>query len=268
MKKTALISMMICSTIIFMAACVNVNVANGFNGKTVKGNGILAEKERGKMDFTAINSSGSIDVIIADVTDAPVKVSGDENLIDSIEVYVKDGVLNAHFKKGLGYSSKNGLKVTVPNNGQINKITASGSSDVYIEGCLVAKDMYLSGRGSSDIKGNVKAENCELNFKGSSDFKGNIETVTCKVNCSGSSDCIISGSADVCDISMSGSSDFKGFDFMVNKFDCSTSGSSDVQITCNEELSVRASGSSDVYYKGDAKIISQRLSGSSDLRRR
>jgi len=268
MKKTALISMMICSAVMLTTACGNVHVVNGITGKNLKGNGVLIEKERGKMDFRAINSSGSVDVIIADVADAPVKVSGDENLIDSIETYVKDGILNVHFKKGFNYSTERGLKVIVPNNGQINKITASGSSDVNIEGCVIAKDIYISGRGSSDVKGNIKAENCELNFKGSSDYKGNIETVTCKVDCSGSSDCIISGSADVCDISMSGSSDFKGFDFVVNRFSCSTSGSSDVQVTCNGELNVRASGSSDVYYKGDAKIISQHLSGSSDLKRR
>lgn len=268
MKKTALVSVMICSMIMYITACGNVHVSNGIIGKNIRGNGVLKEKERGRMDFNAINASGSVDVIIADVADAPIKVSGDENLIDSIETYVTDGVLNVHFRKGLNYSSQNGLKVIVPNNGKINKITASGSSDVHIEGCLVAKDIYISGRGSSDIKGNIQAENCELNFRGSSDFRGNVQTITCKVDCSGSSDCIISGSAEVCEASMSGSSDFKGFDFVVDKFTASASGSSDVQITCNGELSVRASGSSDVYYKGDAKIVSQHLSGSSDLKRR
>lgn len=265
MKKTALISIMICGMVMCIAACSNVHITNGTGHKTLKGNGVFVEKERGKMEFNAIDARGSVDVIIADVTDAPIKVSGDENLIDSIETYVKNGVLNIQFKSGFGYSSKTGLKVIVPNNGRINKITASGSSDVTAEGNIVSDNMYLSCRGSSDFKGNIRAEVCELNFSGSSDFKGNIEAATCKIRCTGSSDCIISGKADICDISMSGSSDFKGYDFIVQKLDCTTSGSSDVQITCNEELSVKASGSSDVHYKGSAKIISKHLSGSSDL---
>lgn len=268
MKQVTFISLLICSMALQMTACVNVNISNGIAGKNLKGNGIFKEKERGNMEFNAIDTRGSIDVIIADVADAPIKVSGDENLIDSIETYVKNGVLYVHFKSGFGYSSKAGLKVTVPNNGNIEQIKASGSSDVLIEGCVVADKITLSGSGSSDIKGNIRAESCELNFKGSSDFKGNVEAVRCDVNCSGSSDCIISGKADVCNASMSGSSDFKGFDFVVNNFNCKTSGSSDVQVTCNEKLSVSASGSSDVYYKGNAQVVSKNLSGSSDLHHR
>jgi hypothetical protein len=64
---------------------------------------------------------------------------------------------------------------------------------------------------------------------------------------------------------MSGSSDFKGYDFIAKKCKSSASGSSDIRITCTEELSVNASGSSDVYYRGNAKVTSKHLSGSSDL---
>ena len=265
MKKIALISIMICGIILNITACINVNGNNGLFGKTIKGNGIHKEQERGKMEFNGIDARGSIDVFIADIDDAQIKVSGDENLIDDIETYVKDGILNIHFKNGLGYTSKKGLKVTVPNNGRINSIRASGSSDVTTEAVIVADNMNISCKGSSDFRGSIKAERCELTFSGSSDFRGSVEASTCIVKCSGSSDCVINGKADICDISASGSSDFKGFDFIVKKLNCNTSGSSDIQITCNEELSVRASGSSDVYYKGTANVVSAHTSGSSDL---
>ena len=265
MKKTAFISILISIAILQMIACVNINTNGNIFGKQIKGNGVLKEQDRGKMDFNAIDVRGSVDVIIADIEDAPIKVSGDENLIDSIVVYVKDGVLNAHFKENFGYSSKIGLKVTVPNNGKIDKIKAAGSSDVIVEGYIVADNISISCKGSSDFIGNIKATECELDFSGSSDFKGNVEATICKIKCTGSSDCIITGKADICDVSMSGSSDLKGYNFIVNKLNCHTSGSSDVQITCNEELSVHASGSSDVYYKGSAKVIHKHTSGSSDV---
>jgi hypothetical protein len=248
-----------------MISCVNINISNNGGWKTLAGNGIRKEKERNVRDFDAIDVRGSIDVIIADGNDASVKVSGDENLIDSIETYVDNGTLNVHFKNGLGYASKIGLRVTVPNSGRIRTIKASGSSDVIIEGCLTAGNIFISGKGSSDVKGNIKAGDCELHFSGSSDYKGSVEAVNCKIKCSGSSDCIISGNADICDISMSGSSDFKGYDFVVKKFTCSASGSSDVQVTCTEELSATAAGSSDIYYRGPGKVIRSQLSGSSDL---
>lgn len=264
MKKITLISVMICSIVIYTTSCVHVNI-NSADGKNLIGNGILKEKERAKMDFTALDARGSIDVYISESSDRPVTVSGDENLIDSIETYVKEDVLYIHFKKGYNYTSKKGLKVIIPNNGKINRINLSGSSDVFIEGCLVADNMSITAKGSSDIKGNIKAGNIDMNCSGSSDFKGHVEAIKCNVKCTGSSDCIISGSADVCDISMTGSSDFKGYGFTAKKCNCSASGSSDIQITCTDELSVRAGGSSDVYYRGNAKIVHKHLSGSSDL---
>ncbi|HCC52475.1 MAG TPA: hypothetical protein DEQ30_10785 [Porphyromonadaceae bacterium] len=263
MKKTVLISIMICSIAFYMSSCINVNIGNG--GKNLVGNGILKEKERGQMDFNALETRGSIDVYISESSDIPITVSGDENLIDSIETYVKDDVLHVHFKKGYNYNSRKGLKVTIPNNGKINRINSSGSSDIYIEGCLTADNISITTRGSSDIKGNIKAGNVDMDCSGSSDFKGNVEAVKCTIKCTGSSDCTISGSADECTIAMTGSSDFKGYDFTVKKSDCSASGSSDIRITCTDELSVRASGSSDVYYRGNAKVANKHLSGASDL---
>ena len=268
MKKTTLTLVMICSIIFNLTACMNVSSSNGLFGKSIKGNGVHKEQERGKMDFSGIDVRGSVDVIIADIGDAAVKVSGDENLLEHIETYVKNGVLNIHFKDGYRYTSKKGIKVTVPDNGRLNSIKASGSSDVLTEGVIVPDNIIINCKGSSDFKGSIKAERCELIFSGSSDFKGSVEAETFIVKCSGSSDCVINGKADICEISMSGSSDFKGYDFIVNKLNCNTSGSSDIQITCNEELSVRASGSSDVYYKGDAKVLSAHTSGSSDLIRK
>ena len=268
MKKTALISILICSIILNLTACINVSADNGFFGKGIKGNGVRKELDRGKMEFTAIDTRGSVDVIISNKADAPIIVTGDENLVEYVETYVKDGVLNIHLnnKEIKSFSSRIGLKVTVPNNGLINNIKTSGSSDVTVEGTIVADNMNITCKGSSDFIGNIKAgkckiyctgssdfkgkveaENCEIDCSGSSDFKGSIETTTLSIRCTGSSDCNINGKADVCEMSMTGSSDFNGYDFIVNKLTCSASGSSNIKITCNEELDARAGGSSDIY---------------------
>jgi hypothetical protein len=234
----------------------------------LRGNGVFAEKERSVMEFNAVDTRGSIDVIVSDEENAPVIVSGDSNLIDDIETTVINGVLTIQFKHKAGYSTRLGLKVTVPNTGRINRISASGASNVTAQGSLYTDNMTISCSGSSDFKGSIHATTCEFNFKGSSNFKGSIEAESCKINCSGSSDCHINGKSNSCNIILSGSSNLKGYDFVVNKLDCNASGSSDIQITCNEELSVRASGSSHVYYRGNAQVISKHLSGSSSLEHR
>jgi hypothetical protein len=288
MKKVITLSLFACSLMFAFSNCINVTVGNGSSsfgiGKTIVGNGVIKEKEIGKLDYTGIESKGSIDVIISRSSDLPVKISGDENLIDYVEVSVINGVLTVQTKDIVNYSTKHGLKVIVPNNGKIKKISVSGSSDLIAESVLTGEELHVTCRGSSDFKGDINVKKCELNMSGSSDFKGNlkVESTSLKfngssdftgsieakyvdINCAGSSDCKITGSADDCKISMSGSSDFKGYDFTALKADCHASGSSDIKITCNGEISVRANGSSDIYYRGNAKVISKLLSGSSDL---
>lgn len=267
MKKTMFISVMICVIAFSASGCVNMNFSSS-KGKRIIGNGVLKEQLRGQMDFNALDAGGSINVYISESSDMPVTISGDENLIDYVETYVKEDVLYVHFKEGYNYSSKKGLKVTIPNNGKIKRIHSSGVSDVHITGCLAADNMSITTSGSSDVKGNVKAGNVEVSCSGNSDFKGKVEAVRLTVRCSGNSDCVISGSAEACDVSMSGSSDFKGYDFITKKCNASASGASDIRITCTEELSVKASGASDVYYRGNAKVVSKEVSGASNLRKK
>ncbi|MDR3266984.1 MAG: DUF2807 domain-containing protein [Tannerella sp.] len=267
MKQKIINVLLVYSFATMLTNCLNVSVsANGSSeGKTIVGNGIIKEKEIGKLDFTGIDSRGSIDVIISSSSNVPVKVSGDENLIDYVNVSVVKGILTLRNKEGVSYSTKHGLKVTVPNNGKIKNILISGSSDLLAESTLTGEEFFVTCKGSSDFKGDINTQKCELNMSGSSDFIGNIEAKHVDINCSGSSDCKITGFAGDCKISMTGSSDFKGYGFTALKADCRASGSSDIQITCNEEISVNASGSSDVYYRGNAKVINKSLSGSSDL---
>jgi hypothetical protein len=69
------------------------------------------------------------------------------------------------------------------------------------------------------------------------------------------------------DIDLSGASDVKAFDLAVQQCRIDLSGSSDVSITCNGEMTVSASGASDVKYKGSGVIREVRTSGSSSVRR-
>jgi Protein of unknown function (DUF2807). len=259
MKTSTILSIIISIAMMQMTSCINISK------NTIKGNGIYKEQDYGKMDFNAINVKGSFEVIIADAQDAPVKISGDENLIDTLQVYSENGVLNVHFKKNTNYTTKIGLKLTVPNTGKIKEINTSGSADVITESTLTADNLSIIGRGSSTFKGSIKADKCSFDYSGSANFSGTVEVETIEVDCAGSTEFNISGKADACKLSTAGSSSFKGFDLVVNKIDCNTKGSSDVQITCNEEIRVRTAGSTNFSYKGDAKIVEKHTAGSANI---
>jgi hypothetical protein len=199
--------------------------------------------------FNAIVVSSSIDLYLSQSSTAAVAVSAnDVKYRDLIITEVKNNTLYISYKsKGNDWGAKN-LRAYVAAT-TLNRIDASGACDVKVEGGIKSTDLEIEISGSSDFKGEVTAENLKLNGSGSSDF-------------------IISGSATNVRIDISGASDVKAFDLITDYCDASASGASDINITVNKELKVKASGASDVSYRGNGMIKEVSTSGASDVKKK
>jgi len=199
--------------------------------------------------FNGIEVSSSFDVYISQSQQAAVAVSaGNAAWVDQITTEVRNGILYVGFNnKGGDWNNKN-LKAYI-SVAALNKIRASGACDVYIEGELKAEDLELEISGSSDFRGKLRVNNLRLTASGSSDY-------------------YLDGVATNAKINVSGSSDVKAFELETDFCDVNASGASDVSITAQKELKVKASGSSDVNYKGNATIREISTNGSSDVKKR
>jgi hypothetical protein len=131
----------------------------------------------------------------------------------------------------------------------LKKLSASGASDVYVNGV-------------------IKSDELKIDLSGASDFKGAVDVNNLLIDQSGSSDSRISGRADRLNIEASGASDMKGYDLEVNYCDANASGASDIQITVNKEMTAKASGASDINYRGQGVIREVKASGSSSVSKR
>lgn len=199
--------------------------------------------------FTEISVSSSIDLYLSNDEKETVVVSAkDPTMRDKIITRINGNRLEIFFEyKGRINWTDMRLKAYVSFK-TLNKIRASGSSDVYVNGV-------------------VHGENLEIGLSGSSDFSGAVDVKALKLDQSGSSDTKISGRATEVDVDLSGASDVKGYELVAQNCRMHLSGSSDVSITCNGEISVSASGASDVRYKGSGTIRDIKTSGSSSVRR-
>jgi hypothetical protein len=199
--------------------------------------------------FRSIEVSGAFNVYISQNENAAVAVSAaDQSVVSRITAEVRNGTLFIGFNsRGIEWSNKI-LKayISVP---MLEKIRASGACDVFIEGELTSTDLELELSGSSDFRGKVVANNLRLLASGSSDF-------------------YLQGRATNLKTTLSGSSDIKAFELDTDYADIVSSGASDVSITAQKEIKVKASGSSDVNYKGKAVIREINASGSSEVRKR
>ncbi len=199
--------------------------------------------------FHGIEVSNAIDLYINQSNEEAVAVSATDNKYrDRIKTEVSNGILKIYLEKENGFSWTSGnhkLKAYVSFK-TLDKLSASGSSDVYVDGT-------------------ISSDNLSIHLSGSSDFKGSVKTNELSMDQSGSSDANISGHANNLTVHLSGASDIKGYELVVDNCTVHASGSSDLNITVNKELDAQASGSSDIYYKGAAVIKNMHSSGSSSI---
>jgi hypothetical protein len=198
-------------------------------------------------NFHGISVSSAFDVYLSQSNDEAVAVSAsDATTRGRIKVEVRDGILYVGLEKGKWNLSNKNLKAYISFK-QLDKLSVSGSCDVYVDGIIKADDLKVNLSGSSDIR------------------QAKLDVKKLDVNLSGSSDMKVSGIATNLTIDVSGSSQFKGESLVTDFCKANASGSSDINITVNKELSARTSGSSDVLVKGEGVIRDIKTSGSSRI---
>jgi hypothetical protein len=203
---------------------------------------------RNEKGFHAIKVSHAINLYLTQGDEEAVAVSAkDTKYRDRIHTEVKDGVLKIWYDNE-GWKWDNGNKklkayVSVKT---LDKLGASGASDVLVDGTITSDRLDIDLSGASDFKGSVKVN--ELNL-----------------DQSGASDITISGTAAKVTIEASGASDVKGYDLVTDNCNAHASGASDIKISVNKELSAHASGASSIYYKGTAVIRDLHSNGASSV---
>ncbi|MET0462771.1 MAG: head GIN domain-containing protein [Chitinophagaceae bacterium] len=200
-------------------------------------------------NFTVIRLSNAFDVFLSQSNEESVAVSAsDREYLEDIKVEVKNGVLEIYYKpkKGWGRGDRK-LKAYISFK-QLDKLDVSGACDV-------------------DIVGVWKADGAKIELSGASDLTGQVNITKLSFDLSGASDVKLTGTVGRLEIDASGASSFKCYDLAADYCTADVSGASDVRIQVNKEMSITASGASDVRYKGEGTIRDIRTSGASSVKR-
>lgn len=198
--------------------------------------------------FSAINVSSAIDLYISQSDEEALAVSAkDVESRSRIKAEVNNGVLKIWFD-GQNWNWNGGdkkLKAYVSLK-SITSLRASGASDIRVSGKLTLKTL-------------------KLNLEGASDFKGELALNDLDIHLSGASDASVKGTATNLSVNVHGASELKGYDLITETCNATASGASSVKIMVNRELTVKASGASDVYYTGTGVIKDVKSSGASNV---
>lgn len=203
-------------------------------------------KEFRVSDYTAVSVSSGIDVVLTDDVKGMVRVEFDAPNPVAPTISVSGETLMIYFKSSArGRRDVGSIKVYVPVSG-VNKLTASGGSDIVSDVVIAVPQLRINLSGSSDMTAKVKCGRVVAEVSGSADMK-------------------LTGVADLLELSASGSSDVYCQELIADRVVFAVSGSSDASVSANEEISGSASGGSSVYYSGDPKISNIRVSGGADV---
>ncbi len=281
MKKfTTLTSIFLLTTV--LSACAqsyshHFNSGNSWlGGKEVKASKNYVTKQIKISDFDQIAVSGSLDVTYTQQSGKPkVEIYTSDNIVDLLDIYVKNGKLNLGFKKNVKVSY-NKLEIRVTSE-DLNAVNVAGSGDFKFTNGLKTDQLKMNVAGSGDITASniqcsqgftanvagsgdieckqLKAADMDISVAGSGDLKIENALVT-SVNASvaGSGTVKISGSADKANYSVAGSGDLYANDFKVQNISASVAGSGDIKCHAVEHLKARVSGSGTIGYKGNPEL--------------
>ena len=246
-----------------------------FRSKTIKASKNYVTKDIRVDNFANLAVTGSPDVIYTQRSGKPeVKVYTSDNIVDQLDIYVKNNTLYVGFKKNIRVSYDK-LEVRVSSE-QLNGITISGSGDVKLPDGLKTDrlkiaiagsgdfdgedisctDFSLSIAGSGDIESKrIDCNNLQVSVAGSGDVKLNdVKAASSKISVAGSGTVVLKGSTQEAEYSVAGSGDLFASDFVAKRVSAKVAGSGDIKCHATDFLKVRTNGSGSVGYKGNPEL--------------
>lgn len=135
--------------VVALSGCSDGILCRGAGCREI-GNGIELAERRELGQFSAVQSSGSIDVDVAVGSPPSAAVRGDENIVPLVRTRVKNGTLVIDTERG--YSTRLGLtvKVTAP---RLDGVAVSGSGSICAQGVDAERPLDRRlGRGREALR--------------------------------------------------------------------------------------------------------------------
>ncbi len=189
-------------------------------------------------DFTGIKTSNSGNITITRGKQS-FEVTAAKNIIDNLDLEVKNNVLHIGFKKSVKRIKTLNFNISIPS---IHELVMTGSGNLHAKGFETQNELYLAMTGSGNMNVDNGANNLTAKLSGS----GNIN---------------VSGEANQGSFVVTGSGNIRAKSLVMSGADAKVTGSGGIAIACNEQLNanITGSGSIDVYGKPNIK---SRVTGS------
>jgi hypothetical protein len=216
-----------------------------FMGKRIHGNGVMKTVEKPVSAFKNVEANGDIKLIVTQGDLKPVKLEGDENILQYIEVIQDGDRITIQTKEGYNLSPSGDLNVYVTSP-TYKSIEVSGSSDIIGQNKITSNDeLSLEASGAGEIKMELDAPK-----------------VTAGISGSGSID--LKGQTKDFSVDLTGAAHANCYELLTENTTVTISGAGSAQVYASVKLNAEVSGAGNVHYKGNASV-SQSISGAGSV---
>ncbi|HLZ88670.1 MAG TPA: head GIN domain-containing protein [Puia sp.] len=217
-----------------------------FMGKRVHGNGNIRTEDRPVNDFKNVEVGGAAKVMVSQGDHSSVKLEGDENLLQYMEVTQEGDKIYIREKRGFHLLPTHDLRVyvTAP---VFNSIDASGACDIL---------------GQTKIS---NPENLEMHVSGAGDIKMEIDAPRVRAEVTGSGSIYLKGQTKDVDLDLTGAGHAHCYELLSENTKVDISGAGSAEVYASVKLDAQVSGAGDVNYKGNATTVNQHVSGAGSV---
>ena len=213
---------------------------------TIEGSNNLVQKKIEVGDFHSVISKDQINVIIAQ-GEQDVEISAEDNLIDLIEVDVKNNELHIYKR----YKEEGSIQINQPlivkvSNPIYNKLSAYNQSNISIRGKIESKELEINLRQQSGLDGEINAERLFVNSEQQTSFN-------------------LRGTAIEAEIVLNNNAVMDCGDLIIENLNIHMDDNTRGSVNVTQEISGNASENSDLKIKGNPPVNKLRVSGNADL---
>ncbi|MFD1015859.1 GIN domain-containing protein [Winogradskyella rapida] len=251
----------------------------------IKGDRNVTLKQTYVDNFHSIIVNGDFSVEVVYNSKPSVNIEADDNLHEVIDFNVVDGVLQ--FTETKRITSKKKLNITVNYGDGLKTIETKGNGEIRSLTSMELGDVILITADNSRAYLNINAKNFTYQSSGKSKTRLNLTATTTKIELTDNSkldalvnskvadfdlylraDAVIEGAANSSVIRMDTSTNFNGSKFDVNTSEVTLEDSSDLTISVLDNITIAASGNSEVYLFGTAAIAITKFEDTAKLQKK
>jgi hypothetical protein len=231
--------------IVLFLTAVAIVPAGGCGLAGLAGSGVPATRIVDAKNFTTVEVDGPFEVTLERGDKFNVTVTGDDNLLQFIDVQNAAGKLSIDIQSGQNVRPKSGLKAKI-NMPAIEAVNLRGACSGSLNGFKGVKDLKLNVEGASTITGEIQAGKLTLEAVGASQIK-------------------LTGKAHECSAEARGASQLHLGDLAVEKAVVQLDGASSGAVKASDKLDYELNGASHLDYRGSPKIGNKEVQGASSV---